>query len=141
MPDNDYDPELMAKNLKPWDPEAALESLTDEASLMDEGQQDHARRLFRENLPLAAMSVIHMARFSPNERTRLDAAKYVVERVLGKVGEDMSLEKDPFLAFLEDCTVEVAAGAVLARDANGVLGGAASFPVDPDAGSDQGGNG
>lgn len=54
----------------------------------DETEEQSVKRLFREASPHAAMSIIRLAQTSTNERTRLDASKYVVERVIGKIGED-----------------------------------------------------
>lgn len=54
----------------------------------NEDEEAMARRLFRQALPSAVMQVITIARTGDNERVRLQAATYVVERVLGKPGED-----------------------------------------------------
>lgn len=69
-----------------WDPEEALENLKLENAL-DGMENTHktALRLFQENLPLAAMSICHMAVHSVNEGMRFNAAKYVVDRTMGPV--------------------------------------------------------
>lgn len=46
-----------------------------------------AMRIFRDNLPLAAEMICHLATSGEKESTRLNASKYVVERVLGRVGD------------------------------------------------------
>lgn len=50
-----------------------------------------ARNIFREGLVPAAESIAHLAAFSKNDRIRLDASKYVVERNLGKMSEKLAL--------------------------------------------------
>lgn len=42
-------------------------------------------QLFEDNAVHAAAEIVSLATSSPNEKIRLDAAKYVVERVLGKI--------------------------------------------------------
>lgn len=54
----------------------------------EESEEELSRRLMRENLPAVTMGMVHTALHSTNERVRLDASKYITERVLGKVGED-----------------------------------------------------
>lgn len=73
-----------------WDPKAALESLVDEKSHFDESDEQLAKRLFKEASPRAALSIIHMAAHSQNERIRLDASKYITERVLGPASSPAS---------------------------------------------------
>jgi len=68
-----------------WIPEEALEGITMERSVRpSETEQTMAERVFLENLPVAALSIVNLAIHSPSEKIRLDAAKYVVERNLGK---------------------------------------------------------
>lgn len=88
---------------KDWVPDEALAALTSERSLSpDETEEQLTRRLFRENAANAALGIIHIAVHGTNERTRLDASKYVVERVLGKVGDDAyDAEKSPLEALME----------------------------------------
>lgn len=94
----------------PWVPEAALESLVAEKTVHPE--EDHeatARRLFRENVGQVTLGILHTAVHGSNERVRLDAQKYVVERVLGKVGDDaFDGDRSPVASFIEDVTSFVA---------------------------------
>jgi len=70
-----------------WNADTALDFLVMERAVNpSESTEEMARRLFHENLPTAVASIVHTAIHSPNEKTRLDASKYVVERVLGKIG-------------------------------------------------------
>jgi hypothetical protein len=58
--------------------------------------ESQATDQFRTNLPVAAAAICHLACHSVNERIRLDAAKYVVERNLGRIGEhNLPSAKDP----------------------------------------------
>ncbi len=104
------DEDLEAKNLSPWDPVHALESLTDERRAgLDEDEYALARRLLRENAPNAVLAIVHLAQNSSNEATRLKAAQYVVDRVMGRVTEGGLLDEanDPFTRFLAQCVSEV----------------------------------
>jgi hypothetical protein len=72
-----------------WVPDEALAGLRMERQVRsDESDEEVARRIFLENLPVAALAIVHLAQHSGTERVRLDASKYVVERNLGKIGED-----------------------------------------------------
>ncbi len=87
-----------------WIPEEAVRNLSMERSLNpSETEEELTRRLFRESAPQAAMSIIFLAIHGTNERVRLDADKYVVERVLGKVGDDAYQgDKSPLESLLND---------------------------------------
>ena len=50
-----------------------------------------AHSAFREGLVPATQAIVHLAHFSKNDRIRLDAAKYVVERNLGKVSQKVAM--------------------------------------------------
>lgn len=70
-----------------WDPDAALESLKLEQATYAEAEspEDTCRRLLKENAPRAILSLVHIANHSANDRVRLDAAKYITDRVLGRI--------------------------------------------------------
>jgi hypothetical protein len=87
-----------------WLPKSAIEGLAlEEQTHPGESEESRARRLFRENSPAAALSITHMAMHGSNERIRLDASKYVIERVLGRVGDDAyDGEKSPIESFVND---------------------------------------
>ncbi len=90
-----------------WDPDEAIDTLKLERS-MDESEAATAQRIFVENLPAAAQSIAHTAIYSTNERLRLDAAKYVVERVMGRVKDvDPMGNVDPFAELLASCVNSV----------------------------------
>lgn len=48
-----------------------------------------------ENAPYAVAQIAHLARYAKNERIKLDASKYIVERVLGPAGGKMEGTKSP----------------------------------------------
>jgi hypothetical protein len=76
-----------------WLPDQQLEALTAERTVLsEEDEEATARRIFRQSAPLIAQGIVHTAIHSPNERVRLDAQKYVTERVLGRVGDDAYAE-------------------------------------------------
>lgn len=84
---NEYEPGDYGS--RDWIPEDALVSAQMEKTVHpNETEEDQTRRLFRENAAVAAQSIIHLSVHSPNERTRLAAASYVVNRVLGMPGDD-----------------------------------------------------
>jgi hypothetical protein len=64
----------------------------------DETEEMMARRIFRQALPGSAAGIVDIAMNSTNDRTRLDACKYIVERNLGKVGDDAAFAGDNALA-------------------------------------------
>lgn len=53
-----------------------------------------AARIFREGAPAAAREIVRLASNAANERVRLDAAKYVTDRVLGRAGELKASDED-----------------------------------------------
>ena len=100
---NDKDVELEG-----WNPQAALNALTCERTVgVEETEEDISRRLFRENLPMATLAITHLAQHAPNERVRLDAAKYVVERNLGRIQDANPFStEDPFERLLAEVVRE-----------------------------------
>jgi len=67
-----------------WDPIRALENLKLERALDSTDTPDLvARRLFKENLPVAVMAICHLATYSDTEVIRFNAAKFIVERTMG----------------------------------------------------------
>lgn len=110
-----YDPTLDVENLlgltqaKEWVPEEALANFVDERSVhKDETNKETARRLINENIPLVTQSMVHLALHSKSERTRLDAGKYLMDRSLGKPGENLG-EASPLEHFFGEISDYVAA--------------------------------
>lgn len=95
--------------MKEWDPDTALNALTAERLLDDGDDVSAAERIFKENAVPAALSIAHLAVHSPNERIRLAAAQYVVDRNLGRIGDTDPLkqaEKDPLFQFIKSVSVQ-----------------------------------
>ena len=89
MASNDQNQNYNPMDDENWVPDAALKGLITEREVHpEESEEQLTRRLFRENSAAAALGIIHVSKHGQNERTRLDASKYIVERVLGKVGDD-----------------------------------------------------
>src|SRR3954471_1660372 len=88
---------------KAWVPDDALAALVSEAEIHpEESPEQTARRLLLENVGPVTLGIIHTALHGTNERTRLDAQKYVMERVLGRVGDDaFGAERSPVDSFVD----------------------------------------
>lgn len=91
-----------------WLPEAAVQALEMEKQVHEnETPEQTARRLMRESSPQIAMGVLHTAMHGSTDRIRLDAQKYVLDRVLGKAGEDAyESNKSPLELLVETLTRE-----------------------------------
>lgn|SRR5690554_3200170 len=83
-------------------PEDLVASLREERSALDPDMTDaqHAKKIFAEHAAAAASTIAHIAIHGSSERVRLDASKYVVERILGRVGDDVG-EDDPIQKFMQ----------------------------------------
>ena len=91
MYDGERDPDEPPR-LAYWVPDEAVRNLTMEKALhSNETHTQLAKRLLEEALPLATMSVTHMALNSRKEEVRLAAAKYVMEHALGSPGKGQDL--------------------------------------------------
>ena len=94
-----------------WVPEHAIEALTMEKEMRpSETDEELAERIFQENLPVAAQAICHLAVNAGNAQVRFAAARYVVERRMGKLTDPANLNKgaqDIFKAFMGDVTVEL----------------------------------
>lgn len=87
-----------------WDANDALDSFVTERTLnQDETIREYSRRVIRENMPLVTKSMVHLALHSKSERTRLDAGKYLMDRDLGKVGDNPG-DINPLENFLAEIT-------------------------------------
>lgn len=64
----------------------------------DEPVTVRTKRVFEENAPFAAAAIIDLVHNAPNDNTRLRAAQYVVDRVLGPLGKEE--QQDALAEFL-----------------------------------------
>lgn len=82
------------EGFKHWVPDEAIEALTLRRALATvEDPVTMANTLFKENLPLAAMAMTHLAIHSPSEPIRYQAAKFVIERMMDP-GKSLNGGKD-----------------------------------------------
>jgi hypothetical protein len=82
-----------------WIPEDELALLKSQpkASPSALDNEKLAMQIFRDNLPLAAEVIGDLMVNGEKESTRLNAAKYITERVLGRVGDNVtSSATDPW---------------------------------------------
>jgi hypothetical protein len=84
-----------------WVDEKALEAAKLEAQVWGKGPNGEGetprqtlRRLFTENSTTAALNIIKLSNSASSERIRLDASKYIVERVLGPLTADSGKSDD-----------------------------------------------
>ncbi len=78
-------------DLRSWVPDEAVEELTVRRALAKyEDPIKMSGEIIKENLPLATMSMVHLAINCPAEPVRFQAAKYVMDRALGD-GRDLRL--------------------------------------------------
>lgn len=92
----DYEPDDRS-----WVDTSALEAIALERNLRTETDEELSRRLLRESSPRAALSLIYLMDKSMNEKIRMDAAKYILDRSLGRIGEDIVQEDDPIMGILK----------------------------------------
>jgi hypothetical protein len=85
--------------------EEEIEILMAEKQMLGGSTVDMGRRHFEENLPQAVLAIVKVARHSENDKLRFEAAKYIVERVLGKIQDTGTHEKQAWEQLLEDTTV------------------------------------
>lgn len=65
-----------------WNSDEMLDSMKAERVMMDESFEQQTKRLIQESGPIAAATIVDLAMRASNENTRLNAAKYVVDRLL-----------------------------------------------------------
>ena len=76
-----------------WVTSADIDMLNAESRQIKEGETDEelARRIMRSNLPSVAMGLAKLALYDTNSNVRLRASQYLMDRVLGKPGEDVNV--------------------------------------------------
>lgn len=105
-PDGYYDADFLPAKETHWDPEQALRDLAEEVPILDHGdQRSAARRIFVENAAIAAQSIVNIAIYSPSDRTRLEASRYVIERNLGRLGETTEDIDDPLTSLMASVVI------------------------------------
>lgn len=82
--------------MKQWDPQSVKQAIDMELEFGTVSVDDSTSHITSEGLarnkaraatPVAMDSIIHLATYSENESIRLKAATYIVDRVLGRIGD------------------------------------------------------
>lgn len=103
MSNGPYDPVHNPRCYEEWDAEKALADAVAADRLEIESYEDQTRRHLKQAAPAAAMSIIKTALYSTNERLKYQASQYIVDRMLGRIGEEkLSGSDSPLEAFLAD---------------------------------------
>jgi hypothetical protein len=82
-----------------WDSDMASDTDAQFATLAATAIRDVVRtseQVFRSNATAAAQQIVDLALSGANERVRLDASKYIIERVMGKPGERTEDDSAPW---------------------------------------------
>lgn len=79
-----------------WVPDRALEAINMERAMNpDITEIALANKILKDNLPVIAVGITHTAKYSPDARLRQQAQIYVMDRVMGKVGNNVVTEDSP----------------------------------------------
>lgn len=92
-----------------WVPDAAVADLTMRRALQSvEDPIKMSADIIKETLPLATMSMTHLAVYSATEAIRFQASKYIMDKALGE-GKDLKLpdSKPAWDKIYESVLVEV----------------------------------
>jgi hypothetical protein len=86
-----------------------VSALEQERSALDKAPADQAEEIFNDHLAAAALTICKIAIHDEDNKRRLDAAKYVVDRQLGRAVQKIAGlgREDPLVKFLSE--VEAAA--------------------------------
>jgi hypothetical protein len=89
---------------KPWVTDEAIDAMVMERTVSpSESEEALSKRIMRESLPVLTTNLIHLAVHSGSETTRLRASTYLLDRVLGKPGQDAAgAVSDPLTELLEE---------------------------------------
>lgn len=107
--DPSYTPSVGADGDNPdklWVTEDDIKALATERDVFGEDEVLQAERILKENLPNAVHSLAKLARVASSETVRMNAAKYIVDRNLGKITEPQTDEDDALKEMLEGVTVQ-----------------------------------
>ncbi len=88
-----------------WITEEDVKALEMERDILGDDEETQAIRILKENLPTVVHAVVKLARTAQSETVRLNAAKYVIDRNLGKITEPDLGEDDILREVLEGVTV------------------------------------
>lgn len=68
-----------------WNPDRILEQAAEERRVRDLDHKGFADKMMEENLDYAVYRLIHIIKYSTQEKLAFDASRYLIERMLGKV--------------------------------------------------------
>lgn len=88
-----------------WVTDAEVEALAHEREVMGTDHVQQAEEILKQHLPTAVNSIAKLARVANNETVRLNAAKYIIDRNLGKITEPHVEAEDPIKKALEGVIV------------------------------------
>lgn len=91
-----------------YDPDAALLACVEEHTVMGTSYESQTRNTLEQAAPLAAQTIVNIAMYSVNEKLRLEAARYIVDRNLGRIGDERmdSAKSSPLEELLGDVVRE-----------------------------------
>ena len=69
---------------KYWDPDDILARAADERDVRSLDFKQYANKVLEENLDFAVHRIVHIVKYTDNEKLAFDAAKYMLERILGR---------------------------------------------------------
>lgn len=79
-----------------WVPDRAIEAIMLERQMEpDISDTALANKIMKENLPIVAANIVHTAKYANDPRIRLQAGTYVMDRMMGKVGNSVVTEDSP----------------------------------------------
>ena len=90
----------------PWVTDEDIKALELERDVLGDDYVQQSERILLENLPVVVNSVVKLARTASSETVRLNAAKYVIDRNLGKITEPDTAEEDILMKVFEGVTVD-----------------------------------
>ncbi len=90
----------------PWVTEEDVKALELERDILGDDEEQQALRILKENLPVVVNSIVKLSRTATSETVRLNAAKYVIDRNLGKITEPDVAGDDELMKLLEDVTTQ-----------------------------------
>jgi hypothetical protein len=83
-----------------WVTEEEIKALAEEREILGGDETAQAERILKENLPQITQSLVKLARSAQSESVRLNAAKYIVDRNLGRIAEPEPVIEDPLRTFM-----------------------------------------
>lgn len=87
-----------------WVSDEDIEALNMEQDALGLNETQLAEKILLESLPAVTHSVIKLARSAQSENVRLSAARYVIDRNLGKIGDALPEGEDPVGDLLKGVT-------------------------------------